>query len=235
MNDDTDETDKVGYRKPPKKNRFKKGTSGNPGGRPKKDRAGSDAASILERICQEEYTVGGRKMTPIEITFRSIANKAMHGDAGAARDLIRLRKELGLHEKNPAPRSGVLVVRGYWKLNHGRRELKRARRSFAARTREVWLRLTAAQRGTTTSSASACRATCYTAHASDQRASDVGFDPDSSDREDRTSVGTSCKRRCYLAPLHRHMRGCSTTNRAGAVCHPARRSPPPMPLSRGCS
>lgn len=50
---DDDDDDAVGYCKPPKSSRFKKGVSGNPGGRPPKPKLANDLRSMLERIANE--------------------------------------------------------------------------------------------------------------------------------------------------------------------------------------
>ena len=74
----------VGYKKPPRNNRFKKGTSGNPKGRPKDSR---NLASIMESLLEQpvavvmdgiQKQVSGREA----IAFR-IFQKALGGDAKA--------------------------------------------------------------------------------------------------------------------------------------------------------
>ena len=57
-NDDDETNYKVGYGKPPKKTRFKKGTSGNPGGRPKGSRS-------FESIYEELYS---KKLSELKVT-----------------------------------------------------------------------------------------------------------------------------------------------------------------------
>ena len=83
---------KVGYGKPPKATRFKKGTSGNPSGRPRKAPLLLDPGSIIEAIDNEEIQVsdnGKRKrMTKAEIEFRQLFAKAIRGDLRAARLVV---------------------------------------------------------------------------------------------------------------------------------------------------
>lgn len=110
--DDNDDYE-VGYRKPPKANRFKKGQSGNAKGRPPKpkvDRSRDSLADILERAGNREIEVNGETMTLREVEILSIQTKAAKGDISAARHLASLRREAGLN-KEPS-RCGVLVVPG---------------------------------------------------------------------------------------------------------------------------
>jgi Family of unknown function (DUF5681) len=81
--------DEVGYGKPPKKNRFSKGKSGNPRGRPKGSKS---VASILEQAARERVsvTIGGetRIMSKLEATAIQMANKAAAGDPKAVHTLL---------------------------------------------------------------------------------------------------------------------------------------------------
>lgn len=92
MNGKSDKSSKVGYRKPPKATRFKKGTSGNPSGRPIKAPRLLDPGSIIEAIDNEEIQVsdnGKRKwMTKAEVEFRQLFTKAIRGDLSAAREVV---------------------------------------------------------------------------------------------------------------------------------------------------
>lgn len=114
MNDD-DGDDKVGYGKPPKSSRFKKGTSGNPAGRPPRPKPANDLRSTLERVASEEIDVGGQSMSMFEIELRSIQRKAAKGDVSASRHLARLRSEAGVGKA--IARTGVLVVPGTMPCN----------------------------------------------------------------------------------------------------------------------
>lgn len=85
----------VGYRKPPKKNQFKKGQSGNPKGRPKKSRS---RASLMEEELNRQITVKeGNKtitMTKSEAVVKQLVNKAIKGDARAAKVVLEHLEEI---------------------------------------------------------------------------------------------------------------------------------------------
>jgi hypothetical protein len=81
----------VGYRKPPKKSQFQKGTSGNPKGRPK---GSSNLRAQFTRILEERVIVndnGRRKsITKREATLKQQVNKAASGDPKAFQLIIPL-------------------------------------------------------------------------------------------------------------------------------------------------
>lgn len=79
----------VGYGKPPKATRFKKGTSGNPSGRPKKKSLQSTPEASSRPIDNEQIEVsdnGKRKtMTKAEIEIRQLFTRAIRGNLPTAR------------------------------------------------------------------------------------------------------------------------------------------------------
>jgi len=83
--------DKVGYGRPPKKHRFKKGKSGNPKGRPKEgkglktDLKEELASKITVKIAGKEYTGTKQRLMLKAITLRAAA-----GDTRAAEKLFNL-------------------------------------------------------------------------------------------------------------------------------------------------
>lgn len=81
----------TGYGKPPVSNRFKKGQSGNPKGRPKGSKS---SVSAINRILRERVIIneGGRRktVTKLDAGIKQIANKGASGDLAALRLLITL-------------------------------------------------------------------------------------------------------------------------------------------------
>jgi hypothetical protein len=90
VNDDRSPYD-VGFGKPPKDTQFRKGTSGNPRGRP---RGKGNLATDLDRALQEKVTInesGMRKtVTKREAVAKQLVNKAASGDIVAIRLLTAL-------------------------------------------------------------------------------------------------------------------------------------------------
>lgn len=134
-----EEDDAVGYCKPPKKNRFRKGQSGNPAGRPRKEKPASDLRSILERTAREEVVVGGQVRSMLELEIMSLQRKAAKGDVAASRHLAKLREQAGCDR--PAPSGGVLVVPGTipldeWSIAAARQQAK-FRQAIPAEERDL--------------------------------------------------------------------------------------------------
>ncbi|MBA4079457.1 MAG: hypothetical protein C0508_30795 [Cyanobacteria bacterium PR.023] len=97
-----DEEDyEVGYRRPPKHTRFKKGVSGNPsGGRKKPEQA---IAGVLEAVLNEKIRIGmhGKKqrVRKIDVLIRKLINRALEDDFKSVKLLFDMSKQFGLHEK----------------------------------------------------------------------------------------------------------------------------------------
>src|SRR6476660_9533438 len=74
----------VGYRRPPKATRFKKGKSGNPRGRPKGSR---DIGNVLLDVTRQKIPVTEngrtRRMPALEVMLRKLTNEAIQNDQGA--------------------------------------------------------------------------------------------------------------------------------------------------------
>lgn len=83
----------VGFGKPPKRTRFRPGTSGNPAGRPKGKK---NLATVLDRALQEKVIVsenGIRKtITKLEASVTQLVNKSASGDLNAMRQLTALSR-----------------------------------------------------------------------------------------------------------------------------------------------
>jgi Family of unknown function (DUF5681) len=83
----------IGYRKPPKKTRFKPGVSGNPKGRPKC--GPSTMAKIIHNVMNApiEYREKGRikAASRHELSIKILVERAVKGDIAAAEHLLRVR------------------------------------------------------------------------------------------------------------------------------------------------
>jgi hypothetical protein len=83
----------VGYGKPPKRSRFKKGVTANPKGRPK--RKALAAGEIINNVLNApaEYRERGRtkKAARLELTLKTHVQRALNGDVRSAEILLKLR------------------------------------------------------------------------------------------------------------------------------------------------
>lgn len=102
----SDDDKPTGYGRPPKNRQFPPGTSGNPGGRPKKVKPA--ALDLFE----EEIPVreGGKekRMQPKEVALRKILTKALNGDAKSIFYLLDQMVEYGA--LTPDQRQGLSGV-----------------------------------------------------------------------------------------------------------------------------
>jgi hypothetical protein len=85
----------VGYRRPPTKNQFQKGRSGNPSGRPK---GSKNIPSMLQKICHAPVKVKAedgrtKHISKIEAIMTQLANAAARSDPKAARVFFAILKE----------------------------------------------------------------------------------------------------------------------------------------------
>lgn len=97
----------VGYGKPPKKNQFKKGQSGNPKGRPKKTR---NLSTLMEEELNVKITVkeGSKTVTMSKhaAIVKQLVNKALKGDLRASKAVFDYTQDIEpspevLQELNP--------------------------------------------------------------------------------------------------------------------------------------
>jgi hypothetical protein len=81
----------VGYGKPPKHTQFKKGQSGNPSGRRKRDRTVVDANPVRGVLLEDvmiSFNGKKKKVPRIEPMLRKLAGMAANGDKAAAKLLF---------------------------------------------------------------------------------------------------------------------------------------------------
>lgn len=95
----------VGFGKPPKHSRFRKGISGNPNGRPKGKR---NFITILTKVLNETIVIEEngvrRSVTKLEAALSKLANQAVSGDAGALKLLSTLARSVAERADEPAER-----------------------------------------------------------------------------------------------------------------------------------
>jgi len=91
----------VGYGKPPKHARFKKGVCPNPAGRGK--RRDLKVAEILNKVlnAKTEFRERGKlkKASRIELSVRRLAASALKGDVGSAASLLKMRAHAEKHHE----------------------------------------------------------------------------------------------------------------------------------------
>ena len=81
----------IGYRRPPRHTRFKRGESGNPSGRPK---GAKNLATVLAETIEEEVTLvehgTRRKITKLKAAIKKLVDKATTGDVRSMQQLLNL-------------------------------------------------------------------------------------------------------------------------------------------------
>jgi Family of unknown function (DUF5681) len=97
----------IGYKKPPRQTRFKRGESGNPSGRPK---GSKNLATLLEKELRQRVVVNEngrrRSITKQEAMVKHMVNKALSGD----RRLLQLMlEEIRLLETRAASSATAII------------------------------------------------------------------------------------------------------------------------------
>lgn len=102
---------KVGYGKPPQKTQFKKGTSGNPKGRPKKRKAISSERikELLEGLVSVVHGNKKRLISPKEVIWRKLLEKGINGNYQALTKLLNECKKYGVLPSPQGPQNNGVV------------------------------------------------------------------------------------------------------------------------------
>jgi hypothetical protein len=98
---DADEDDAVGYGRPPKHSRFRRGRSGNPTGRPKR-RPSFRAALLAELATAMPGKDQRRAGSKLQALVKTLVDKAIAGDARAQSLLVGVLIRVGEAEDNEA-------------------------------------------------------------------------------------------------------------------------------------
>src|SRR5712691_1460545 len=97
-----DEDYQVGYKKPPKSTRFKKGHSGNPKGRAKRPIV-NDLRVLFDHILAEPHTIreGGRlrTTTTLEAIIHAYMNTGLKANPATIRRLFKWAQRIGMLKK----------------------------------------------------------------------------------------------------------------------------------------
>lgn len=117
----------VGYGKPPRETRFRKGRSGNPGGRPRGSR---NLATLMGEALAERVVINenGRrkKAVKIEVIVKQLVNKATQGDHRSIQLLMVLAerhqptyeaRERSSRDPEQAQKTVDLFREAYWILH----------------------------------------------------------------------------------------------------------------------
>ena len=102
----------VGYRRPPRKFRFKKGQSGNPTGKRKTSSKSPDLKAQLESELNKAVTIRSGKrvktLTKAAAGIEQLVDQFAKGDRNARRDLFLLSEKLGVALTNRDALEGAL-------------------------------------------------------------------------------------------------------------------------------
>jgi len=96
----------IGYRKPPKDNQFKKGSSGNPKGRPK---GSKNFVTLLDKELAQTIVVTEngkkKKLSRMQAMVKRIVAGALQGDQRSLLTLVEIMRKTGSFERVEAAES----------------------------------------------------------------------------------------------------------------------------------
>jgi hypothetical protein len=111
--------DDIGYGKPPKKNQFKKGQSGNPNGRPKGSKS-LKTVVLKELATKLEIKIQGKvkTVTKLEALVMKLMNDALSGQTNAQMKIVKLAdlfsvEEDDQSEKMPASEEDLSLLKRF--------------------------------------------------------------------------------------------------------------------------
>ena len=118
----------VGYGKPPRHTRFRKGQSGNPRGRPKESK---NLATLLKEALNEPVIVakdgGRRKITMREAIIKQLVKRSATADLRATKILLDLVRDIEGHSEESQREPGSAETRAFTEVDKKVIEQLRAR------------------------------------------------------------------------------------------------------------
>ncbi len=101
----------VGYKRPPRHGRFRKGQSGNPRGRRKGSSTRSAAEKVLDRKVMATVDGQRRKLPITEALVLQLAQRALAGDLRATRDFLKIADQMAAATPDPGRRGPLVITR----------------------------------------------------------------------------------------------------------------------------
>ena len=134
----------VGYRRPPRPSRFKKGQSGNPAGRPRGRRREAPYEAVLGQMVTIREGGTERRVTAAEAFLLQLAKRGVEGDSAAARASLAMIEELGKRQRAAGPRNFVFKSVAAGSVTYALEPLRMAKkldpyRETARMALEPWL------------------------------------------------------------------------------------------------